>query len=149
MVMYVNYITVTFPDTVYTLQNKKSTETYNEITKHFTDILLGRSNMKVKLTAATTAKRVSDTNRLLKGAASQCPSVLAVDAVSRDGHQMSLGRHDVTQQRQVAVVDVGAVERDHVEHLALNRLPHGLNAQTLMRQSKRSDNDCFPEIMSS
>ena len=98
MVMYVNYITVTFPDTVYTLQNKKSTETYNEITKHFTDILLGRSNMKVKLTAATTAERVSDTDRLLEGAASQGPSVLAVDAVSRDGHQMSLGRHDVTQQ---------------------------------------------------
>ena len=69
--------------------------------------------------------------RFLEGAACQGAGVLPVDAVSRDRHQMSLRRHDVTQQGQVTVVDVGTVKRYHVEHLAFDRLTHCLDAQTL------------------
>jgi hypothetical protein len=43
---------------------------------------------------------------------------------------MTLGRHDVAEQRQMAVVDVRPVERDDVVHLTLDRLAHGLDAET-------------------
>jgi len=51
-----------------------------------------------------------NTHRLFKRAACQCTRLLSVDTVSSDRHQMTLGRHDVTQQRQMAVVHVRTVE---------------------------------------
>ena len=45
-----------------------------------------------------------DIHRLLEGAPHEGPGVLPVDAVPGDGHQVTLGRHHVTQHGQVAVV---------------------------------------------
>jgi hypothetical protein len=72
-----------------------------------------------------------DIHRFLKGAPHEGTHVLPVDAVAGDGHQVALGRHDVAEQRQVTVVDIGAVEGDDVVHLPLHRLAHCLNAQYL------------------
>ena len=60
------------------------------------------------------------TYSFFKGTPSQCPGLLPVNTVTCDGHQVTFGRHHVTQQRQVAIVDVGAVEGNDVIHLLLN-----------------------------
>lgn len=70
--------------------------------------------------------------RLLKGALHERPCVLTIDAVSRDGHQVAAACHGVAEQRQVAVVDVGAVKGDDVVQLPLQSLSHRLNSQHLM-----------------
>jgi hypothetical protein len=68
-------------------------------------------------------------HRFFEGAAGQGASLLSVDAVTGDGHQVTLGRHDVAQQRQVAVVDIGAVEGDDMRHLSLDGFTHSFDAQ--------------------
>jgi len=58
-------------------------------------------------------------------------SVLPVDTVPSDGHEMAFGCHNVTQHRQVSIVHVDTVEgEDHV-HFLFHRLPHRLDAKTL------------------
>ena len=49
--------------------------------------------------------------------------------MTRDGHEMTLGRHDVTQQAQVPVVDVQPIEVEHGGHLLLHALPHRLDPE--------------------
>lgn len=56
---------------------------------------------------------------------------MAVDSVSRDGHQVATTGHGVTQESQMPVIDVGAVEGDDVVQLPLQGLPHGFDAQHL------------------
>ena len=75
------------------------------------------------------------TYRFFEGAPGECAGVLSVNTVTGDGHQMTLGRHDVAKQGQVTVVDVGTVKRDDVVHLSLNGLSHGLNTQSLERKN--------------
>ena len=70
-----------------------------------------------------------DLDRLLKGAAHQRTLVGAVDAVPGDGHQRALAGHDVHQQGEVAVVDVGAVELNHIAHLLEQRGACGLDTK--------------------
>lgn len=70
--------------------------------------------------------------RLLKGALHERSRVLTIDAVSCDGHQVAAACHGVAKQRQVAVVDVGAVKGDDVVQLPLQSLSHRLNSQHLM-----------------
>lgn len=73
-------------------------------------------------------------HRLLEGALHEGTGVLAVDAVTRDGHQVAAAGHGVAKQSQVAVVDVGAVEGDDVVQLPLQGLSHGLDAQNLHKR---------------
>lgn len=47
-----------------------------------------------------------------------------------DSHQMTFSCHDITQQRQVSVVDVGAVKGDDMIHLFLNGLSHSFNTKS-------------------
>jgi len=44
--------------------------------------------------------------------------IVPVDSVTGDGHKMTLGCHNVTQQGKVAVVHVQAVE---IQHLVRNK----------------------------
>ena len=44
--------------------------------------------------------------RFLKGTPHEWAKVLPIDAVACDGHEVTLGRHDITEQGQVTVVDV-------------------------------------------
>lgn len=69
--------------------------------------------------------------RFLKGAFHERAGVLAVDPVSGDGHQVATAGHGIAQERQVSVVDVGAVKGDDVVQLPLQGLPHSFNAQDL------------------
>lgn len=65
---------------------------------------------------------------------------MAVDAVTGDGHQVTSAGHGVTEQSQVAVVDVGTVEGDDVVQLPLQSLSHSLNSQDLTeRKSRRGE----------
>jgi len=54
-----------------------------------------------------------DVNCFLEGTSHQGSGVLPVDSVTRDCHEMTLGRHDVTQETEVPVVYVQAVEGQH------------------------------------
>lgn len=57
-----------------------------------------------------------------------------------DGHQVTSAGHGVTEQSQVAVVDVGTVEGDDVVQLPLQSLSHSLNSQDLTeRKSRRGE----------
>lgn len=71
------------------------------------------------------------TYRLLKGALHEWTRVLSVDAVTGDGHQVTPAGHRVAKQGQMAVVDIGTVEGDHMVQLPLQSLPHSLNTQHL------------------
>lgn len=77
--------------------------------------------------------------RFLKGAFHERPGILAVDPMSGDGHQVASTGHGVTQQSQVAVIDVGTVKGDDVVQLPLQSLPHGFNAQHLAGSGGQSD----------
>lgn len=57
---------------------------------------------------------------LLERASHESSSVLSVDTVTGDGHQMTLGRHDVAQQSQVTIVHVETIELQHSVHLLLD-----------------------------
>ena len=46
-----------------------------------------------------------------------------------DGHEMTFGGHDVTEEGQMAVVDVETVELEHRVHLLLDRFADGFDAQ--------------------
>ena len=68
---------------------------------------------------------------LLEGASHETADLLSIDAVTRDRHEVALGGHDVAEKRQVAIVDIGAVEGDDVVHLFLDGLAAGLDAERL------------------
>ena len=72
----------------------------------------------------------SGTDSLVPCSPHECPGVLPVDTVPSDGHEMTLGRHDVTQHGQVTVVHVDTVEGEDSVHLLLHRLPDRLDAET-------------------
>lgn len=65
-------------------------------------------------------------DRFLKGAASQSSCFLPVNSVSCDGHQVTLCCHGVTQQRQMSVVDIGAVKGNDMVHFLFYRLSYSL-----------------------
>ena len=67
------------------------------------------------------------TNRFFKGTSGQSSSLLSVDTVTSDGHQVTFGSHDITQQGQVSIVDVGTIKRDDMVHLFLNTFSHSLD----------------------
>jgi hypothetical protein len=49
--------------------------------------------------------------------------------VTGDGHQVTLGCHNITKQGQVTIVDIGAIKRYDMVHLSLNGLADSLNTQ--------------------
>jgi len=58
-----------------------------------------------------------DLGGLLEGAAHQGTGLDPIDAVARDGHQMSAIGHDVRENGEMTIVDVGAIEGDHFPKL--------------------------------
>lgn len=66
---------------------------------------------------------------LLKRTSHEGPSVLPVDPVPGDGHQVALGSHHVAQHGQVAIVHVQTVEGQDQIHLFLHTLSDSLNTQ--------------------
>lgn len=58
-----------------------------------------------------------DVHGLLEAALLQGPVVCAVDAVPRDGHEMTAAGHRLAQNRQVPVVHVRPIKLDHTAHL--------------------------------
>lgn len=69
--------------------------------------------------------------RFFKGAFHERSSILAVDSMSRDGHQVAATGHGITQESQVPVIDVGTIKGDDMIQLPLQGLPHGFYAQHL------------------
>ena len=67
---------------------------------------------------------------LLKRAPHEGAGVLAINPVPGDGHEVAPRRHDVAEQRQMAVVDVRAAKRDDRAHFDINRVTDGLDAET-------------------
>ena len=49
--------------------------------------------------------------------------------MSGNGHQVTFGRHDVTKQGQMPVVDVKAVEIQHSEDFFFHTFSHSFNTQ--------------------
>ena len=76
--------------------------------------------------------------RFLERTPGECSSILSVDTVPSDGHQVTLGCHDITQQSQVTIVNVGTVEGDNVVHLSLNSFTHSLNTKSLKKDTNWS-----------
>ena len=62
----------------------------------------------IELTEAGSLEKNLDS--LLEGTTHESSSIIAVDSVTRDGHEETTLRHDVDEERHVTVVDVGAVE---------------------------------------
>lgn len=67
----------------------------------------------------------------LKGTPHKSTSILPINTVPSDGHQMTLCGHYVTQQGQMSIVYVQPVELQHSIHLLLDRLSHSLDSQYL------------------
>lgn len=59
---------------------------------------------------------------------------MTVDAVTRDGHQVTAASHSVTKQSQVAVVDVGAIKGDDVVQLSLQSFSDSFDTQNLFNK---------------
>lgn len=79
--------------------------------------------------------------RFLKGAFHERSCILAVDSMSRDGHQVAATSHGITQESQVPVIDVGTVKRDDMVKLPLQGLPHSFNTQHLAWSLKMKRQD--------
>lgn len=69
--------------------------------------------------------------RFLKGATSQGAGLLTIYAMASNGHKMTFSCHDITKQGQMAVIDIGTVERDDETHLTFYGFPYSLNAKGL------------------
>ena len=72
-----------------------------------------------------------DVHRLLERASHQRSSLHAVDAVSRDAHEMASVGHHLDQDGEVAVVDVRAVKLDDAAKLLEEGVAHRLDAEHL------------------
>ena len=74
---------------------------------------------------------------------------MAVEALSGDGGQVTFTGHDLTQQHQVAPVDVAPIKGDHVQQFLFDGLAGSLNAQCLWREKgghvKNSSGFCGAE----
>lgn len=70
-------------------------------------------------------------DRFFEGASHKCTSVLSVDTVTSDSHEMTFSRHYVTEQGKVTVVHVQTVELQDSVHFFLYRLTDSLNTQYL------------------
>ena len=70
-----------------------------------------------------------DFNRLLKRCAKHGPGLGLVDAVSRDGHDVSPVGHTVCQAGDVAVVDIGADKGEHGAQLVEEGASCAFNAE--------------------
>lgn len=68
-------------------------------------------------------------NSFLEGTSHQSASILSVDTVTSNGHEMSFGCHYVTQQGKMSIVYVQAVELEHSIHFLFHRFSYGFNAQ--------------------
>lgn len=66
---------------------------------------------------------------LLEGALLQGPILGPVDTVASDGHEVAAPSHGVTQDSQVAVVHIGAIELNHTTQLFQQRIPSSFNAE--------------------
>jgi len=60
--------------------------------------------------------------------------------MSSDCHQMTVGRHDITQQCQMSVVHIWTIEWDHMVHFTLNCFPHRFDTQTLEKKTINTTN---------
>ena len=66
-------------------------------------------------------------------------TVLSIDTVPSDGHQVTFGGHDVTQQGQMPIVDIKTVKIQHEKDFFLHSSPHSFDAQNLeIRKKKRN-----------
>ena len=63
-------------------------------------------------------------------------TVLPIDTVAGDGHQVTFGGHDVTQQGQMPIVDIKTVKVQHEKDFFLHSSPHSFNAQNLETRKK-------------
>ena len=54
-----------------------------------------------------------------------------------DGHQVTFGGHDVTQQGQMPIVDIKTVKVQHEKDFFLHSSPHSFDAQNLETRKKR------------
>ena len=73
------------------------------------------------------------TYSFFKGAPSQSSCFLSVDSVTGNSHQVTLRSHDITKQRQVAIVDIRTIKRDDMVHLPFNAFSHSLNTKCLRK----------------
>lgn len=64
-----------------------------------------------------------------EGTSHKCSSVLSVDSVTSDGHQVTLCCHDVTQQSKMPIVDVQSIELQDSVHFLLDGLTNSFNSQ--------------------
>lgn len=69
--------------------------------------------------------------RFLKGAFHEWSSVLAVDSMTSDGHQVATACHSVTQESQMPIIDIRTIKGDDMVKFSLQGLPYSLNAQYL------------------
>ena len=72
-----------------------------------------------------------DVRSLLERGLLEGPTLIPVDAMPGDGHEVASGGHAVAEDGQVAVVDVRAIELNHTPHLLHQGPSSCLNAQGL------------------
>ena len=68
-------------------------------------------------------------DRFFKGTSHERARILSIDTVARNGHQVTFGRHDVTQQGQMSIIDVQTIEIQHKEHFFFDAATDSLNAE--------------------
>ena len=66
---------------------------------------------------------------LLEGALLQGAVLGPVDTVASDGHEVPAPCHGVTQDSQMAVVHIGAIELNHTTQLFQQRIPGSFNTE--------------------
>jgi len=70
--------------------------------------------------------------RTLECTSHQSSNLLSIDSIVCYSRQSSLHSHDITQKRQVVVIDVGTIKAQHFLQLSLDRSPRSLNTQRLV-----------------
>lgn len=65
----------------------------------------------------------------LKRASHKCTSILSIDSMTSDSHQVTFCCHDVTKQCKMTIIDVKTVELQNCIHFLLNRLTNGFNSK--------------------
>ena len=76
------------------------------------------------------------TYRFLKGALGKSAGLMAVEALSGDGGQVTFTGHDLTQQHQVTTVHVTTIKRYQMQQFLFNGFTGSFDAQSLVGKKK-------------
>jgi len=88
-----------------------------------------------------------DVHSFFEGTPHEGATVLSVDTVPSNGHQVTFSGHNVTKQGQMPIVDIKTIEIEHKKDLFFHAFPHSFDTKHLENLTDIvADSPCWVNI---